>query len=147
VTKRRRLLAEAAVPIVAAPMSVPPGPPKKKCEGCVHGDLLAMKLMEPSHIKHYLRPSNFLDLAVCAGDCKHTIRSVHRTSPKANIYYCDKAIKGFSARDDHPEKAALECGLILCSPCRGTREARYDAVANAEEGTPSNRRISRRSRR
>jgi hypothetical protein len=146
VTKRRRL-DKAAVPNVTAPISVPPGPPKKKCEGCIHGDLLAMKLMEPSHIKYYLRPSNFLALAVCAGDCGHTIGSVHHASPKANIYYCDEAIKGFSARDDHPEKADLECGLILCSTCRATREARYYAVANAEEGTPTNRRISRRSRR
>lgn len=141
VPKRQRI-ATAAAPVVAPKSTVPTAPPKRKCQGCVHGDLLDLKVMEPTHIKHYLRPAGFLELATCAGGCKKTIRAIYLASPKALLYYCDENIKGFSAPDDDPAKAEMECGMIVCSPCHAMRETRYTQEQN-RDGTV-NRRTSRR---
>lgn len=35
-------------------------PPKLKCEGCVHCDLLELKILEPVIVKHYLKTHEFL---------------------------------------------------------------------------------------
>ncbi len=98
--------------------------------------------MEPAHVKHYLKPAAFLEMATCTGDCKRTVREIYLDAPKANLYYCDETSKGFYAPDDDPTKAAMECGLILGSPCHAIREGRY-ALAHEKEGTV-NRRNSRR---
>ena len=142
--KRRRKATATKTAVVSPTVAVTTGPPKKKCQGCVHGDLLEMNVMEPAHIKHYIKSAEFLELAKCAGDCTHTIRAIHEASPKENIYYCDTTNKGFYAPDDDLTKAGMECGLILCSPCHAVREARY-ALAQATEGT-GNRRESCRAR-
>ena len=47
---------KAAVPVVT-------GPPVPKCEGCIHCDLLELKVMEPKVIEHYLKLNQFLELA------------------------------------------------------------------------------------
>jgi hypothetical protein len=142
VTKRKRT-SNVPTPRVPTTMAVPTGPPRKKCQGCVHGDLLEMKVMEPAHIRHYLKQAGFLEWAKCAGNCAHTIKAIHLASPKANLYYCDETIKGFSAPEDDLAKADMECGLILCAPCYAIREEKY-ALEHAKEGTV-NRRTSRRS--
>lgn len=139
---KRRRIRKVSPPMVPPTMSVPTGPPSIKCQGCIHGDLLELKVMEPSHIKHYLKHAGFLALAVCAGECTHTIRAIHLASPKANLYYCDEANKGFSAPDDDPGKLEMECGLILCSPCHAIRETRY-----AQEPTTAGSVRKRTSRR
>ena len=113
----------------------------------VHGDLLEMKEMEPRHIKHYTKKEEFLEEAQCAGDCKQTIMTIVKASPKANIYYCDIANKGFYAPEDDPAKANMECGLVLCSPCRAIRAVTYD-LKNAKDGTVNkrpSRRVNKRS--
>ena len=140
VPKRRRS-SPVSPAIVPTPVAVPPGPPKNKCQGCVHGDLLELKVMEPSHIRHYLKSGQFLELEKCA-DCKGDIRSIHLTSPKTNLFYCDETLKGFHAPEADPIKKGLECRLILCSPCHALREVRY-APAHATDGA-RNRRTSRR---
>jgi hypothetical protein len=140
---KRRCLAAVSTQLETTTMAVPTGPLKPKCQGCIHGDLLELKVLEPVHIKHYLKQAGFLALATCAGECTHTISDIHRASPKANLYYCDETNKGFHAPDDDPNKASMECGLILCSPCHVVREARY-TLAQATEGT-GNRRNSRRA--
>ena len=139
---KRRRINKVTSPMVTSTMSVPMGPPLIKCQGCIHGDLLELKVMEPPHIKHYLKQAGFLELAVCAGECADTIRAIHLASPKANIYYCDEANKGFCAPDDDPGKLGMECGLILCSPCHAIRETRY-----AEEPTQDGTVRKRTSRR
>jgi hypothetical protein len=141
---KRRRLNKVTLSMVPPTVSVPTGPPLIKCQGCIHGDLLEVKVMEPPHIKHYLRQAGFLELAVCAGECDHTIQAIHLAAPKANLYYCDEAIKGFSAPDDDPGKLGMECGLILCSPCHAIRETRY-AQEPTKEGTVR-KRTSRRGR-
>lgn len=141
-TIKRRRIAIVSPLVVPATVSVPPGPPQKKCQGCVHGDVLEMKMMEPRHIKHYLKKGAFLEFASCAGDCTHTIRATHQASPKAKLYFCDETLKGFHAPEEDPLKADMECGLILCAPCRAIRAARYE-LANATEGDGC-RRTSRR---
>ena len=62
VPKRRRV-AEVTTHTVPAMTSLPSAPAKRKCQGCVHGDLLDMKVMEPKHIRHYLEPSGLLEWA------------------------------------------------------------------------------------
>ena len=114
-----------------------------KCQGCIHGDLLEMKVMEPAGIKHYLKRYHFLEKAICAGDCKHTIEAVFRASPKAKLYYCDETNKGYDAPDDDLAKADMQCGLILCSPCRALRDIQYTQETTAKGS--DNRRTSRRS--
>ena len=94
--------------------------------------------MEPAHIKYYLRKDEFLELATCAGDCAMTIRAINLAAPKANIYFCDETIKGFTAPNDDPTKAEMECGLILCLPCHALREKRYEQE-QATEGTNNRR--------
>ena len=127
--------------IITPAVIVQTGPPQTKCQGCVHGDLLEMNVMEPAHIKHYLKVGEYLELATCKGDCNDTIKNIHLASPKANIYYCDESNKGFYAPDDDPIKQGMECGLILCYPCHAVREETY-ALENKKEGVGS-----RRSRR
>ena len=141
VPKRRRI-EEVARPKVSAIVSVGAGPPKTNCQGCVHGGLLELKVMEPAHIKHYLKPEAFLEMAKCAGDCKLVIRDIHRASPKAKLFYCDETNKGFYAPNDDPTKDGLECALILCEPCHAIREVRYEQ-ATKQAGT-AHRRTSRR---
>lgn len=141
---QRRCRAAATTQMKTKRMPVPTGPVKIQCQGCIHGDLLELKVLEPVHIKHYLKEAGFLAWATCAGECAHTIRDIHNAAPKANLYYCDEIIKGFHAPEDDPNKASMECGLILCSPCHALREARY-TLAQATEGT-GNRRQSRRAR-
>jgi hypothetical protein len=140
VPKRRRM---AAVATAVGPKRtiVPTGPVETKCQGCVHGDLLEMKVMEPVHIKYYLKQAGFLEWATCA-ECNHTVREIHLASPRALLHYCDEIIKGFSAPDHDLAKASLQCGLILCSPCHAVREIRY-AQEQATTGT-EHRRTSRR---
>ena len=140
VPKRRRS-SPVSPAIVPTPVAVPPGPPTTKCQGCVHGDLLELKVMEPSHIRHYLKSGQFLELEKCA-DCKGNIRSIHLTAPKTNLFYCDETLKGFHAPEADPIKKGLECRLILCSPCHALREVRY-APAHSTDGA-RNRRTSRR---
>ena len=142
VPKRPRI-APVPVPMVPTIMPVLTGPPQIKCQGCVHGDLLEMKVMEPSHIKHYLKPEGFLELATCAGECKHRIKAIYLALPKANLHCCDEANKGFYAPDDDPTKADLECGHILCSPCRAMRAVQCE-LENSKKGDGS-RRTSRRN--
>ena len=142
VAKRPRVatvLTDEALPTT----SVPTGIRKKQCQGCVHGDLLETKVMEPAHIKHYLKNPGFLEWARCAGECAETIKSIHLASPKTNLRYCDAANKGFCAPDNDVGKADLECGLILCAPCYAVREERY-ARESTTNGTGNNRRSSRR---
>jgi hypothetical protein len=56
---------------------------------------LELKVMEPAHVKHYLKPAAFLEMATCTGDCKRTVRAIYLDAPKANLYYCDETSKGF----------------------------------------------------
>jgi hypothetical protein len=140
---KRQCRAAVSTQMETTPMSVPTGPLKTKCQGCIHGGILELKVLEPVHIKHYLKQAGFLALAACAGECTHAISDIHRTSPKANLYYCDETNKGFHAPDDDPNKASMECGLILCSPCYAICEARY-TLEQATKGT-GNRCNSRRA--
>ena len=137
--KRKPKTAATVVPTIEP---VPTGPPQKKCEGCVHGDVLEMNEMEPTDIKYYLHDGEFLELAICAGDCNSTIGDIYLASPKANLRYCNMTSKGFYAPDDDPTKSELQCGLILCSPCYAIREERY-AVANSSGGSGTIRRSRR----
>ena len=123
--KKKTKVTTSAEP-TAAPVVT--GPPVPKCEGCIHCDLLELKVMEPKVIKHYLKRNQFLEGAKCAGDCGSSIKSIHATSPKANIRYCDINKKGFDAPEDEPSKESMECSLVLCMPCYGVREAKYDTV-------------------
>ncbi len=140
---KRRRKAGVSTPMMPTTVLVQPSTSVIQCEGCIHGDLLEMKAMEPPHIKHYLKPEGFLHSATCAGDCASTIAAIHQASPKTNLFYCDETNKGFYAPDDDRTKAAMECGLILCSPCHATRGARYEQ-ANAMGGTGSTRTSRRR---
>ena len=127
-----------------APVPIVEGPPRLKCQGCVHGDLLEMKDMTPAHIKHYLKANAFLEVAKCAGeDCGKTIKHIHTTDPKAKLYYCDIANKGFYAPEDDPKKVSMECGLILCLACYKKRETKYEQEKGGDGS--ANRRTSRRS--
>ena len=123
--KKKKKSVEPAKP-AAAPVVT--GPPVPKCEGCIHCDLLELKVMEPKVIKHYLKRNQFLELAKCAGDCGSSIKSIHLASPKANIRYCDINKKGFDAPEDNPSKESMECSLGLCMACYGVREDKYDIV-------------------
>jgi hypothetical protein len=123
----------------SAPSTVPTpivSPPKRKCEGCVHGDLLELKVLEPARIRHYLKQHEFLESATCAGACAKSIRAINLASPKANLHYCDVGKKGCDAPDDDPTKASMECGLVLCQACYETRGERY-ASANSQAGRSS----------
>ena len=137
---RRTKTATASVPETAV---VPTALLQNKCQGCIHGDLLEMKVMEPAGIKHYLKRNHFLEKAICAGNCNHTIEAIFRASPKAKLYYCDETNKGFDAPDDDLAKADMQCGLILCSPCRALRDIQYTQETTANGS--NNRRTSRRS--
>jgi hypothetical protein len=140
VSKRQRIT-NVSLPVVLPIVPVETGPPQKKCQGCIHIDLLEMNVMEPAHIKHYLKEGEYLELATCEGNCKLTIREIHLAAPKANIYYCDESNKGFYAPDDDSNKADMECGLILCSPCHAIREERYTLeTSKSGFGTRRNRR-------
>lgn len=119
-----------------------PGPAKNKCQGCPHGDLLEMKLMETRDVSYYVKPHEFLEHATCAGECKKTIKHIHQSSKRATLYFCDEALKGFRAPEDDLNKPGLECGLILCVPCHTKRAIQY-ALDHGTKGT-SNRRNSRR---
>ena len=141
VAKRRRIV-RMSKPKKPTTVSEQTGPPKTKCQGCVHGDLLELKVMEPVHIRHYLKPAAFLETATCAGDCKLVMRAIHLASPKANLYYCDENLKGYYAHDNNPTKAGMECLFVLCSPCHVIREVQY-AQAHEKEGA-GKRRTSRR---
>ena len=119
-TKEAAIDAPAVAPVVT-------GPPVPKCQGCIHCDLLELKVMEPKVVQHYLKRNQFLEHADCAGDCDQSIKLIHEASPKANIRYCDVNKKGFDAPDDDPSKASMECGLALCLACYGRKEEKYDA--------------------
>ena len=121
---------------------MPTGPPKPKCQGCIHHDLLELKVMEPVQIRHYIRPAQFLETATCAGNCKRVMRAIYRASPKANFYYCDETLKGYYALENDPTKAGMECLLVLCSACHAMRGVQY-AQANEQAGAVK-RRSSRR---
>jgi hypothetical protein len=141
-TKRRKVTQHptpSAQPIVN-------GPPELKCQGCVHCDILELKVMEPSIIRHYLKSHEFLELAKCAGDCAQSIQAIHTASPRANIHYCDIGKKGYDAPDDDPKKASMECGLVLCLACYAVRGEKY-AVENSKDGATSNRSTRRRRNR
>jgi hypothetical protein len=120
--------------------------PEIKCEGCVHCDLLELKIMEPARIKHYLHKYEFLEFAECNGiNCTKSIRDVHTASPKDNIHYCDVGKKGWDAPEDDPKKASMECRLVLCQACYRSRGERYE-LANSGGGR-TNGRSSRRRRK
>jgi hypothetical protein len=143
IMQQRKRKVNVPVPIATIATCLPVGPPKSKCQGCIHGDLLEMTVMESPHIKHYLKPQEFLEEASCAGKCNKTIKHIHQATPKAKLYFCDEMIKGFRAPDTDPCKAALECGLILCVPCHAARGVQY----NLERGNSNSthRRSSRRA--
>jgi hypothetical protein len=134
--KRRRLEVAVAPPAIVTPVRA-----EKKCEGCIHADLLELNGMTPAHIKHYVKPNMFLEDAVCA-ECHESIRRIHQVTPKVKLHYCDMMIKGFSAPDNDREKASMECGLVLCVPCHNIRMKRYDMTI----GSNSNGRPRRRGR-
>jgi hypothetical protein len=121
IMQKRKREVNVPGPIVTIATSLPAGPPKSKCQGCIHGDLLEMTVMESRHIKHCLKPQEFLEEASCAGKCNKTIKNIHQATPKAKLYFCGEMIKGFRAPDTDPCKADLECGLILCVPCHADR--------------------------
>lgn len=121
------------------PLPAPTNPPQLKCEGCVHCDLLELKILEPAIVKHYLKPHEFLEKAQCDGDCAQSMHAVYLTSPKASVHYCDVGKKGFDAPNDDPTKVSMECGLVLCHACYGARSQRY-ALANSREGGRTTRR-------
>ena len=135
---KRKRTAKASTPAVPPIVPVQTGPPEKKCQGCIHSDLLELNVMEPAHIKHYLKEGEYLELATGKGDCTHTIEAIHLAAPKANIYYCDESNKGFYALDDDPTKTDMECGLILCSPCHAIRVEKYE-MENSRGGTGTRR--------
>jgi hypothetical protein len=137
-TKNKDAPTPSAEPIVT-------GPPVLKCEGCVHCDVLELKVMEPSSIRHYLKAHEFLAMATCAGDCAQSIKAIHTASPRTNLYYCDIGKKGHDAPDDDARKASMECRLVLCPACRATREERH-ATANSKSGATSNRSTRRRQK-
>jgi hypothetical protein len=142
VPKRRRV-AKVTTNTVPAMTSLPSAPAKRKCQGCVHGDLLDMTVMEPRHIRHYLEPSRFLEWATCAGDCANPIKQILLAAPSENLYYCDVGLKGFNAPDDDLNKKGMECGLVLCTPCHAKRAVLYDQEKS--KNGRGNRRSSRRN--
>jgi hypothetical protein len=141
--QKRKRKVNVPVSVATLATSVPAGPARIKCQGCIHGDLLEMTVMESRHIKHYLKPQELLEKASCAGKCHDTIKNIHQAAPKSKLYFCDEIIKGFRAPDDDPCKSDLECGLILCVPCHADREVQY----NLERGNSNSahRRSSRRA--
>ena len=139
--KRKPIKTKSTI-IVPTPRCLEIVPVKNTCQGCVHGDLLELKVMEPVHIKYYLKNEGFLASAKCAGDCQMSIQEIFIAAPKANLCYCDENNKGFYAPDNDPLKADMECGLILCSPCHATRQEKY-ALEHTSKGG-NNRRNNRR---
>jgi hypothetical protein len=142
INKRKRKVA-LPVPIATVATAVSASPAKRKCQGCIHGDLLEMTVMECRHVKFYLKPQEFLEKASCAGSCKQTINNIYQAAPKAILYFCDEMIKGFRAPHDDPGKSDLECGLILCVPCHAEREVKYNLERGNHNATQ--RRSSRRA--
>ena len=138
---KRRRVKSVPPPKEPTTITVPTGPPKPKCQGCIHHDLLELKLMEPKQIRHYIKPAQFLETATCAGNCKRLMQAIYRASPKANFYYCDETLKGYYAKENDPHKADMECLLVLCSECHAMREVKY---AKANEQTGAGKRRSRR---
>ena len=139
-TKRKRVAKTAptpAAPIVIAPL-------ERKCEGCIHCDLLELMIMEPTRIRYYLKPHEFLERAKCAGDCGLSIKEIFAAPKQSNLYYCDFGKKGYDAPEDDPEKGIMECKLVLCLACYGKRE---DAYAQANDGGAKQRRTRRRNNR
>ena len=134
VSKRKRKTS-ARVPIGTTRANVSASPAKKKCQGCIHGDLLAMTVMEGCHVKHYLKPGEFLEHASCAGKCKNTIKSIYRAAPRAKLYFCDNIIKGFRAPDNDPGKSDLDCGLILCVPCQANCRVQHNQEHGSDGST------------
>ena len=124
--------------VLQATVPTPTGPPPRKCQGCIHCDLLELKAMEPARIKHCLRKHEFLELATCAGECAQSIQAVFAAQPKANIHYCDSGKKGFDAPYDDPTKELMACGLVLCLVCHGTWSAQH-ALANSKNGATNGR--------
>ena len=143
--KKQKRNAVAPALIVTTIASLPASPPKTKCQGCIHRDLLEMTVMDPRHIKIYIKPEEFLENARCAGKCKETIWNIHKATPKAKLYYCDDMITGFRAPDADPGKSALECGLVLCVPCHADRELKCNLESG--NGDSTHRRSSRRPAR
>jgi hypothetical protein len=140
--KRRAVMAPN--PPVAAPIET--APLEDKCQGCIHCDLLELKQMEPTRIRHYLQRHEFLERAKCAGDCGLSIKEIfNATKKKADLYYCDFGKKGFDAPESDREKATMECGLVLCLACHGKRADAY-AQANAQAGGSTHRSTRRRNR-
>jgi hypothetical protein len=141
--KRRRVVevANVAMPTAASP---PKNPPSKKCQGCVHNDLLELKVMEAAHVKHCLKRGMFLEMAICAGVCNSTIADINRAAPKTKLHFCDEAIKGFHACENDPAKMDLECGLVLCVPCYSKRDAQCALEQNNGDGQGKGRRTRRR---
>ena len=139
---KRRRIAQVTPPTAPTITPEEEGPPRIKCQGCIHGDLRSMKTMESTNVKHYLKQNECFELATCAGDCAKLIREIYLAAPKATLFYCDELVKGLYAPDDDLKKVDMECGLLLCGPCYAIRDVRYEAE-NAMEGTV-NRRNSRR---
>jgi len=142
INKRKRKVGPP-VPVATVATAVSASPAKRKCQGCIHGDLLEMTVMECRHVKHYLKPQELLEEASCAGSCGETIKNIHQAAPKAILYFCDEIIKGFRAPHDDPGKLDLECGLILCVPCHAEREVKYNLERGNHNATQ--RRSSRRA--
>jgi hypothetical protein len=106
---------EKSTPPAPSTVPSPVGPPKRKCEGCVHCDLLDLKVLEPARIRHYLKKHEFLESATCTGACTNSIRAINVASPNANLHYCDVGKRGCDAPDDDPTKASMEYGLWPCA--------------------------------
>lgn len=140
---KRRRRAVQVQPIATIATALPPGPAPIKCEGCIHVDLLDMKVMTPAHIKHYLKSAGVLENAICAGECKEAIKNIFQDAPKHSLRYCDMTIKGFHAPETDSEKADMECGLFLCVPCYAKREVKYERLQSNDGGA---RRNSRRGK-
>jgi len=139
---KRPKKAKVSAPKAPLPEAVQPDPPTSKCQGCIHCDLLELKVMEPKDIRYYLKQDRLLNLATCAGECKARIHAIHLAAPKDKLFYCDETLKGFYAPENDAIKKGLECNLILCAPCRALRFLKY-APAPSTDGAV-NRRTSRR---
>jgi hypothetical protein len=144
VAKKPRTPRKLSVP---APMPNPvdtatPGVPQRKCQGCVHCDLLELAALEPRYVPTYLKDNAFLELAMCAGECKKAIKDIYAAAPRDIIHYCDTGKKGYEAPDDDELKPPMECGLVLCLHCYEKRRLEYEMETRAEKG---GRRIGRRS--
>jgi hypothetical protein len=143
VQSRRDTVTDTTPPTLPVTVHTPPpSVPQIKCQGCVHCDLLELRVVEQRHVPTYLKDNAFLAAATCAGACHKALRDIYAAAPRDIIHYCDTGKKGFDAPDDEALKQSMECGLMLCLPCYEERRLQYEMETGAANG---GRRISRRS--